>query len=346
MPKKWWSEILISGATVQTSDCNRVFNSMHAALLALGLTQTSDTGQLNGTGTISVGSAPTTGDTIYGYRVYAFTDSLSATDPLFLKVTFRSTLGLIPGFMVELGGPTTDGAGNVANSVSVILGPSTAVTTAGAPYVSGLAKSSHVITGDGFIMFAPHVGALTTSTNFTAWTPDSPDQNLCPGWAILGRPSNMAGVLQPGKVAALDPGIHATNTSIFTSAPTGFYRTSYYAPRMKARAWGQAERSHENFCTLLLAGGVLERDGSIPVGRCFADFGPEGLLPLPWMGVVSHTQMGNGDTTQLTLFGSTPKTYLHLNKALISCTPTRLYLSSDGKARFTSPLIQWDGIDV
>ncbi len=345
MPKKTWNEKLLVTTSVQTTDCNRVFNSIHNNLLSLGLTQTADTGQFAGN-PIVLGNGPTSGNTVFGYRVYSFEDSLSATDPLFLKVYFRSYLGNLPGISIEFGGPTTDGAGNIANSIAINLGCVSSTTTSGSVYVIIADAPCHIIKGDGYIAFASHLRSLINSSSYSGLRPDGIDVSLDMGWTVVGRPTDINGQLLPGKVAGIDPGRTSSNFAIATSGNVGFYYYGYYAPFMKAKAWNQAERSHENFCSLLLSGGVLERDGSVPVGRCYADFGADGLLPFPWVGGVSHAQMGNMDTTDLTLFGSTPKTYVHLGKCLLSMTSHRLLSFSDGKVRFTSPIIQWDGVDI
>lgn len=343
MPRVTWNEQFIANVSAwQSTDFARVFGSMHSKLLALGFTQTSDTGQL---ATFSM-SAPSDGQTIFGYRVYAWPaayNSLHATDPLFLKVTFRSALGCTPAYAMEIGGPSTDGAGNLTNAASGNIGIFSTLTTSGALYTTTASVPSHIIIGDGYIFFAMYIGALTVSTNFTVFRPNSPDHNLPLGWCALGRAGDTSGTLQGSKLVAISPTFPTAGIS--TATPVGYSTTISVNPITRSVAYGQSARTGENFTTLLLADGITQRDGSIPVGRCYADFGNQGVSPIPWIGAVCHEQWGNGDTTSLALIGSTPRNYIHLSKSLMNMTSIRLN-TLDSKSKFTTPIIQWDGVNV
>ena len=77
---------------------------------ALGCTQTGDTGQI----TISTSSRPTVANTVVGYEVWRFADSLQSTKPVFWKVEYGSSSGSANGFGVWITiGTGSSGAGAI-----------------------------------------------------------------------------------------------------------------------------------------------------------------------------------------------------------------------------------------
>lgn len=92
--------------------------SMHAALLAVGLVQTADTGQLNPVAGLSTPPAGSPG----GYLIYRFNDTLQATAPVFIKIEPgappSSSDARVGGIWVTVGSGT-NGAGTLTGVVSV-----------------------------------------------------------------------------------------------------------------------------------------------------------------------------------------------------------------------------------
>jgi hypothetical protein len=89
---------------------------LSTALQATGLAQTADTGQINWTTVLR----PTTASASAGYEVYAFTDTLQATDPIFIKIEYGSgplSNGQQPGIWITIG-TSTNGAGTLGGSLS------------------------------------------------------------------------------------------------------------------------------------------------------------------------------------------------------------------------------------
>lgn len=86
-----------------------------SAINSVGLTQTSDTGQID-TSSVAI---PTAVSTSMGYAIFAFADSLQSTYPLYLKIAFGSGPGHInhPAIWVTVGS-ATDGAGNLSGAIS------------------------------------------------------------------------------------------------------------------------------------------------------------------------------------------------------------------------------------
>lgn len=82
-------------------------------VLALGWTQTSDTGQIN----LTTVAKPGSGVTSAGYEVWRMADTLQATNPVFLKIEY-GTGASAAGFAVWLTlGTGSDGAGTITGTV-------------------------------------------------------------------------------------------------------------------------------------------------------------------------------------------------------------------------------------
>ncbi len=107
------------GYFLQTlDDVGKWINNTHNNLIAAGLVQTADTGQV-----VSVsGSAVTTStNTSYGYRVYELNDAFSSVVPVYIRLEFRSlsavsSAGSRSMQLVVGVGFATDGAGNIQDA--------------------------------------------------------------------------------------------------------------------------------------------------------------------------------------------------------------------------------------
>jgi hypothetical protein len=157
----------------------------HDALLAVGLTQTADTGQLDlsVSGPLRVG----TSNYSYGYTVYKLS-SVSGLDDIFIRVNHTNNsdtvpLAYLPRFTVGTG---TDGAGNInANTPGELTTVTTSVgTTSGtvAHYVS-------VTDGDLAIAFAPTETGLGIRQVYTIARLRNLDGTKRNGYSFLRAPS-------------------------------------------------------------------------------------------------------------------------------------------------------------
>lgn len=117
-----------SAAPSNASDAEfRAWGSgLSAALAAVGLVKTADTGQINW-GTVL---KPAGASTFQGYEIWRFNDSLQATAPVFLKVEFGSS-GSVgnPAVRVTVG-KGSDGAGTITGIIHAALVIPTAAASA------------------------------------------------------------------------------------------------------------------------------------------------------------------------------------------------------------------------
>ena len=88
---------------------------IHDGLISVGLTQTSDTGQMSMT-SLPVGVA--TVNYTYGYNVYQFTDSYQSTFPIYIKITWASAAQANRGLVNIQVGTGTNGSGTLTGKIS------------------------------------------------------------------------------------------------------------------------------------------------------------------------------------------------------------------------------------
>lgn len=84
-------------------------SGVHDLLIAAGLTQTTDTGQLN----TSVVPGTPTSNAVIGYQIFKFPDTLQATTPIFLKVSYQSDAANRPLVLASVASGT-NGAGTMS----------------------------------------------------------------------------------------------------------------------------------------------------------------------------------------------------------------------------------------
>lgn len=116
-------------------------SSVKAALLDIGLVQTTDTGQVDWTTVTS----PAAG-TLNAYEIYRFSDPLQATAPIFIKIEYgaSSSSAGYPWMYVTMGS-ATNGAGSLTGKVGYrsLMNASTAANT--------LAKTTYLAMGPGYM---------------------------------------------------------------------------------------------------------------------------------------------------------------------------------------------------
>lgn len=116
-----------------------------AALAAVGLVQTADTGQVNW----ATVTKPAVTNTVAGYEIWRFNDALQATRPVFVKIEYGVAATVDrPEIWVTVG-TTTNGAGTLGGQVRARTGsPSGASDSVGitkALYASGSSGRLHLM---------------------------------------------------------------------------------------------------------------------------------------------------------------------------------------------------------
>lgn len=181
-----WSTVLD-----QTSDAAfRVWVAEFIAkCLAVGLTQTTDTGQINTTTVTRAGA-----NTDAGYAIFRFNDTQQATAPIFIKVMFGSgTANTVPRIRIQVG-TASNGSGTVSGTGSA--NTDTISATTGAVSTVTL-YSSYMCYVDGSWSFAWKIGAyngFSGAPNANYALTRSTDNN---GVATADAVSQLAGPTNP-----------------------------------------------------------------------------------------------------------------------------------------------------
>lgn len=153
--------------------------AVHDAIVAVGLVNTADTGQIDE----DTALRPVTTNTDGGYKIYRFDDAKQATAPWFIKVIYgRGSNTNVTRLRVAVG-TGTDGAGTLTGQVSDFALLSHTAACAPAAHISGAANRLGVVYGNNFVAAA--------SSNFYAfWVergrdPDGSENNDC---VLFGGP--------------------------------------------------------------------------------------------------------------------------------------------------------------
>lgn len=216
-------------------------SAVSAAVVASGLTVTSDTGQINWT-TVT---RPTTASAKAGYEIYRFNDSLQSTAPIFLRIDYgsaASTTGANQNLWLTVG-TGSDGAGNITGVYFVTLslcqagttGSSNATmsvraaysTTAGAAFVdAGVAPSAGVCTGSFVIQrTCDATGAPTGQGASVVWfrgsasTAQQYSVSFSP-YAIFASRAPAVGVLSPAAGSSVSGGGVIELYRLWVTCPT------------------------------------------------------------------------------------------------------------------------------
>lgn len=160
---------------------------MRDAMAAVGLVQTADTGQINWATVTWTGNP--TGQTMFGYEIWRFNDTLQGAAPLFLKVEYGCGPNYtLPGYAITLG-KGTDGAGTI--STAKIIAPRTQYSIMTA--ASGAVPLYMFCDGSAFAFFAGPGLSAPTWTFFVERSRDSTGVPTASGVAVANQ--NNAGCL-------------------------------------------------------------------------------------------------------------------------------------------------------
>lgn len=180
------------GHMLQTlDDVGDWINRTHNNLIAAGLLQTADTGQVVG---VSGATATPSTSTFHGYRVYELNDAFSGTVPVYIRLEFRSinasSGGTIRAPQLTVGvGFATDGAGNLQDanyskalkqyqaisSSSPVLNPNARTLTVkgddflfhGNELVTGYQTSNNIYEGGHFAVLRSKINGVVDPTVVT-----------------------------------------------------------------------------------------------------------------------------------------------------------------------------------
>lgn len=252
--------------------------AFHNSLLAVGVTNTADAGQIN-FATVTIPSAGVSG----GYKIYRFNDVLQATAPIFIRFDFGTDSGgaNIPQIWVQIG-TGTDGAGTLTGTFSTALQPMCKTGTIDSlvtPYIT-------------YMCYSATVGALTI-----AWKLGSNGLTATGrGFCVIGRACNSSGAPQN------------TGATIFTFGAGLLAQAQSLRFASIATTYGV----HQNYNVVVgdVIGSVTS--GSVQAYICWAHY-PR-VEPINWLCGVITDEFPRGTVFPATLVGPTSHTYIALGE--------------------------------
>lgn len=247
----------------------------------LGLTQTSDTGQIN-TSTVT---RPTT-NTAGGYVILRFNDTAQSTAPIFMKIEFGTgSSATSPAFWITVG-TSSNGSGTIngVTMVRVMTTPnSNAPGSTSVPYVTRACYN----TTAGFLGLCWKMNGFSTSQGM--------------GGFCVFRSADNTGAVTTDAVMMIANASSATGGSSsvgFMQVISNLTGVSYTTGTWPSNSIG--------FMPFLPTSTLFSGNGS--VGPMFQFTPVFGITP--WMAIAGVTEIAIGSTAVMTLIGSTSHTYM------------------------------------
>lgn len=303
-----------SNMTLATNAGYRAWGSaISAAIATAGWTQTADTGQVNWT----TMTAPSTGATTT-YEIWKMADSLQATDPCFLRLSYSQTSSNGPRIFCNVG-TATDGAGTItsaANTGVSVTGNNDMFNNVTTPPPAAVAHNSYVNGDTGSLVLFLHPVANGISTSG--------------GLLVIERRRNVDGTAATGgfQVLTVPPvtaqmvcqTVYTNNLYTQPSSSTGAGGPCYVG-RQAANNTGQAVRS-----------------GAVPLFPCFTGSYPEFGAPSKWLLGAYNGDIPLGTSFTTTHYGST-QTFLATGQWGVNATTTQFSATGVG---YLSPCVRID----
>lgn len=271
-----------------------------AQLLAVGLTQTADTGQIN-TATVTRPGTSTSG----GYAIFRFNDTAQATSPVFIKLEFgTNTVATTPAMWITVANGS-NGAGTLTGLITtrVIAANSTAPSSTVTLYVSRF-------------MYNTTAGACGMVWKINGG--GNASQSLA-GFIIF-RSNDGSGVVTTDSVHLL------TNSNTASSAASsGFMQVISYLSSLvyNTGAWPSSSWGKLPFKLTATVFG-----GNVQVGPCFQYTPVMGITNWLCLGLLA--EIGIGTSFVFAILGATTHTFLQVGYAVGTTDITADNLATTG----------------
>lgn len=275
MATNFYDTILESTTDAQFRSWGLAF---HNSLIAVGLTNTADTGQIDFT-TVLIPAPGASG----GYKIYRFNDALQASAPIFIRIDYGidASGAAVPQMWVQIG-TATDGAGTLTGVFSDVLRPmckAGAIDSLVTPYIT-------------YMCYNATVGALTV-----AWKLGSN------GLHATGR-----GFLAIGRSCDSDGAPTNTGATIFTFGVS----TLADAQSLRFPSVAGAFTRHNNYCVQVGDTIGTVTAGAVQASICWAHY-PR-VEPIQWLAGVVTDEFPRGTEFPAALVGAVPHTYIALGE--------------------------------
>ena len=259
-------------------------SAINNALTTVGLTQTADTGQVNWTTVTRPGT-----NTTAGYEIWRFNDSLQATAPIFIKLSYgTATSALFPRLLCDIG-TGSDGAGTLTNST---------LTTPVAANYAGVAASivSTVTSYPSYCCYNTTYGVLT----FEGWVGSNTSNNYNRFFFQVGRTHNADGTPNgKGRYKVGSGTTYNANNNTCSVITDGDV------------VWNNYDRYTSGLGGFLWLPGVIAASAAGTTPQLYNGWCPTpATYPMLGLAAAYNAEVSIGGTYDCALVGSTPCTYM------------------------------------
>lgn len=342
--KKTWSTPITTGDTriADGLDRQRIFQELHDALIAVGLEQTADTGQL---ADFSGVTGDATAAIEYGFRLYKFTDSIGS---IYLRVGFvvrgLDSTGAYDVFDFNMSiGVGTSGSGVLlgATPVTAAIGRTVSSSGPASSYVTTAPVPSYAFAGEGIFWVALKCGSIIGSA-YASGTVFSPalGLNRTHMFFCVARTCGEDGLPSADGFSFLSQSSELTSWSS-SSSKMGFNRIAPHCYFIDGSSGViRASRSPLGRPCADLAPSI---GGSIAVSKVYGHF-DSGVTQLYGVGSVPAIAVGSGDNMPFTLAGMVENQFIVPHQGLSGFADLgRDNAGAYGLPIFDTPLLLWEG---
>lgn len=263
----------------------------HASLVSIGLTLTSDTGQINWT-TVTRSAAS---NTTAGYEIWRFNDSLQSTTPIFLKIEFGTGATANQPLIWITIGNGSNGSGTLTGLTSARIATSNAGSTS-----YGVTVTSTVTTYTSRFVYNPTLGFFGF-----AWKIGAALTDACSAAAFVFRSNDTTGAATSTSVSLLAGKSDTGTTTMYNGLlQTLNYTTGLLYPSAGAFAQMGWYSTHPFALTATLVGSTVDID---PVFYLSPS-----INVAVGLGRALKSEVAMGTAVSATLVGSTAHTYVQI----------------------------------
>lgn len=296
--KRSWSSTYRADGAMTATEQEQFFQAFHDALIAVGLVQTSDTGQL-----ASFAGLPISSSLNHGYRIYRFDDDLQVSAPIFIRVSFL--LAYINSFasfsyLDFSAGKGTNGAGALAEATPGMTSATFVTNNPSSSQIPNRATASYVSAGPGYLWLVLHANSVF-------------GQQRLPTTSYPGRPEPIDHPLV--FFAICRSADHAGQpTEEGFSALSGKNLVGYTRDRLLCYSVGSdgVSRLTEGAFSVPWLEDAQSQGGKAAVGRGYGWYanGAQELNPLFAFAAIGNQALSQADTVEMAVYGTTPRTYI------------------------------------
>lgn len=342
--RRVWSTPITTGDTriADGLDRQRIFQELHDALIAVGLEQTADTGQLEDFSGVT-GDATATIE--YGFRLYKFTDSIGS---IYLRVGFvvrgASTTSIYDVFDFNMSiGVGTSGSGVLLGTtpVTAAIGRGPASVASASVYVTTAYVPSYAFAGEGIFWVALKCGGILGGTTISSSVASAiSGLNRTHTFLCVARTCGEDGLPNDTGFSFLSQCSEATGWAS-TATKMSFSRIAPHCHFIDGSSGAiRASRSPLGRPCADLAPSI---GGSIAVSKVYGHF-DSGVTQLYGVGSVPAIAVGSGDNMPFTLAGMVENQFIVPHQGLSGFADlSRDNAGAYGLPIFDTPLLLWEG---